>query len=313
MRPSAQTHEPELSVDPNAEARGRLTAKAGRMVLRWGAFHARPPLEEVQALVIESLDTTLSDRTRAMLFMVNGGLLPGTGGIPIATGRMPMRSEMVKQVNERIESIQRGLDIARRLDDVELLYLGTDLLAIAYQVAGDYISMREAAEEQAKIIDRLNSVRQQVDSLVSLAMVRTASGAYGAALNASEEAFKRSTGLSPHERMHAAYEIFAASEPTGDWERIEELLPWFAESAAAEGDVTCASVRGGPALGATVLARRGDGERALAMVPLELEQTDEVTFVAVAHRANFASLVGEPDVARDDGQIRAGARQRRVF
>jgi hypothetical protein len=151
--------------------------------------------------------------------------------------------------------------------------------------------MRQAAEQQNVYLDRLPSLRDQVDSLVVLSSARIDGGNFTSALEAAEEALARSTNLSAHERMHAGYQVIAAAEPLGRWDRVEELLPWFAETAAAEGSVSCPSVRAGPAHGATVIARRGDVGRALAQVPVEESAGTNGTFLAMAHYANYASLV----------------------
>ena len=276
------------------QQRGQLAAKAGRMVMRWGAFQKTPPIDQVEALVGDALQSDVSERTRASLLMVHGGLLRSSRGVPIAAGRIPARHELVGDIDTRIASIEQGLEIARRLDDIDLLHLGTDVLTVAFQAAGDYDNARDAAEQQAALLGRLTSVRDQVDTLVTVAASRTDRGAYAAAIEAAEEGFARSAGLSGHERMHVAYEIVAAAEPSGNWQRIADLLPWFASAADAEGDITCASVRAGPPFGATVLARRGDTATALEPVPLRDMRDAPGTFVAAAHLANYASLVTRP-------------------
>ena len=279
-------------VDASAiERRGRLAGKAGQMVMRWGTFQNKPPVEQVQALIDAALATAVNDDVRATLLMLSGGLTPSPGGVPVGAGRVPMGAEMLDAIHERIRAINDGLEIAARLDDVDLMYMGNDLLRTAYQAAGDYPLMRQAAEQQNVYLDRLPSLRDQVDSLVVLSSARIDGGKFTSALEAAEEAMARSTNLSAHERMHAGYQVIAAAEPLGRWDRIEELLPWFADTAAAEGSVTCPSVRAGPAHGATVIARRGDVERALAQVAVEESSGANGTFLAMAHYANYASLV----------------------
>jgi hypothetical protein len=109
--------------------------------------------------------------------------------------------------------------------------------------------------------------------------------------------------------MHAVWEIYRSSEPLGRWDRMVELLPWYAEAAASEGDVTCAAVRAGPALGATVLARRGQIDRAVELVPVDVEAVHTSTFGGSAVAAQYAAAVGKPEanaiaddaLARPDG------------
>ena len=280
------------------ERRGRLAGKAGRMVMRWGAFQDTPPIEQVQARIDAALDTAVSDQARATLLMVSGGLMRSTSGAPMAAGRTSISSEMLDAIHERIRSINEGLEIAERLDDVDLMYLGNDVLRTAYQAAGDYPLMRQAAERQNRFLDRLPSLRDQVDSLVVLSSARVDGGSFVTALEAAEEAMTRSANLSAHERMHAGYQVIAAAEPLGRWDRVEQLLPWFAEAAAAEGSISCASVRAGPAYGATVVARRGEIGHALTQVPVEDSSGTNGTFLAMAHYANYASLVAPRTLAQ---------------
>ena len=280
------------------EQRARLAGKAGRMVLRWGAFQSSAPFDDVQRVINIELANPASERDEAMLLMVNGGLIRGDNGAPIGAGRVGVSAQLKQSVATRIASIEDGIRIARRLDDIELLFMGSDLLVMAYQSVADYPRMRAAAESQAAILDRLSSVRQQVDALVSIASTRSDAGLYDQALEAAEDGYRRSVGLSEHERMHIAYELIAAAELSGRWDRVAQILPWFAAAAAAEGDITCASVRAGPPYGATVLARRGATAEALALVPLAPTNAELGTFVAVAHMANYATLVASPEVAR---------------
>ena len=98
--------------------------------------------------------------------------------------------------------------------------------------------------------------------------------------------------------MHVAFEIIAAAEPSGRWDRVVEILPWCAQAAAEEPEVTCGALRAGPAFAATVLARRGDVGHALELVPMDDDHPELGTFVAVAHWANYASLTMSGENAR---------------
>jgi tetratricopeptide (TPR) repeat protein len=284
-------------VDEQVDRAGALVAKAGRMVLRWGTFQEEPPLGRIQALVEASLRRRTTKRVRATLLMVYGGILPGSTGAPIAAGRTPVRRETLAGLKQRIESIESSLEIALQLDDPDLLYLGNELLGMAYQSAGEYAKMRRAAERQAALLDRLTSTRRQVDSLVSLASVRDDAGDFQAALEAAEDGFARAVSLSGHERMHIGYEVVAAAEQLGRWDRVAELFPWFAAASAAEGDITCPSVRAGPIYAAIVLCRRGEVSSAIEVLPIETAQQTVGTFITGAQLANYASLAGPADRA----------------
>jgi hypothetical protein len=194
-------------------------------------------------------------------------------------------------LDERVAVIREGLAIAQRLDDPALQYMAYELLSIVFQTSRQEQRYRETCEQALGLLERLPSRRQQVDLLVSVSGARADAGLFESALEAAEDAFARSAELSPHERMHAAWEIYRAAEPLGKWDRVVELLPWYAEAAAAEGDITCASVRGGPPLGGTVIARRGQTAWADEMVPVAGQTGRAGTFGSAALAARYAAAM----------------------
>jgi tetratricopeptide (TPR) repeat protein len=281
----------------NDENVGNLVAQTALMTVRWGAFRETPPIERIEGLIETSLRSNVSDAVRAPLLIASAGLARGPNGSPIGTGRVLFSSLDMPDLEKRIDVIQEGLAIAQRLEDPSLQYMAYDLLAIVFQSSRQEQRYREICEQALVLLDRLPSRRQQVDMLVSVAGARADAGRYESALEAAEEAFRRSADLSPHERMHAAWEVYRSSEPLGRWDRIEELLPWYAQAAAAEGDITCAAVRAGPSLGATVVARRGGAQRAVELVPLEPLSGRSGTFGGAAMTALYvATVAGWPEL-----------------
>ena len=279
---------------------GLLVAKTARMTVRYGTFREAPPIERIQALIETSLASSISDEVRAPLLIATAGLARGPNGSPIGTGRVLFTSVDMPDVEKRVDVIKEGLAIARRLDDPTLQYMAYDLLSIVFQSSGQEERHRETCEQALELLDRLPSRRQQVDLLVSVAGARADAGKYASALEAAEDAFRRASDLSPHERMHAAWEIYRSAEPLGRWDRIEELLPWYAAAAANEGDITCAAVRAGPALGATVLVRRG---RVDSAVELDAFGVNEREFRNVWRGGNVGAVRGN---GRDPTERRCG-------
>ena len=273
------------------------------MALRWGTFQEKPPIDRVQALVSGALALPLGEREQAALLMVHGGLLPGPTGVPIAAGRVPVGPELRPLLRERIASIEQGLAIARRLDDPELMYFGDDLLSMAYQSVGDYQALHEAAREMEDLVGRLRSAREQADALVTVSSTRADMGAYAEALELAEDGLRRAAGLSLHEQMHIAFELVAAAEALGKWQRIVELTPWFVASAAAEAAITCSAVRAGPALCGLTLARLGEAQRAMDVVGLPTTPADSETVLSAAAFAQYGSYLA------DDSSARAAARR----
>jgi tetratricopeptide (TPR) repeat protein len=269
-----------------------LVAKAARMAIRWGAFRDAPPVDELQALIAECLARPVSDDVRAPLLIASAGLARGRNNIPIGAGRTLLSKDELPDLDERIADVEEGMRIAEQIGDPSLQYMAFALLSILYQASEQEQRYREKCEEALSLINKLPSRREQVDLLVSVAGARADAGRYEDSLLAGEDAFARSTDLSPHERMHAAWEIYRAAEPLGRWDRMLEILPWYAEAAANEGEVTCAAVRAGPALGATVLARRGDSDRATLLVPVAVDTARTSTFGGSAVSALYASSLG---------------------
>jgi hypothetical protein len=75
------------------------------------------------------------------------------------------------------------------------------------------------------------------------------------------------------------------------------VLPWHIEAAAAEPDVTCPNVRGGPSLGATILVWRGEPEKAAQLVAADERASERNTLADRGVTARYAALIGRTDVA----------------
>jgi hypothetical protein len=122
-------------------------------------------------------------------------------------------------------------------------------------------------------------------------------GMYRSALEISERALEMAEHLSLHERMHATFHMMWAATILGDWDKVMEIWPWHVEAAATEPDVNCPNVRGGGPLGGTILAWRGDLDRALAAVPVGEEAPKRDSMFDRAIIARYALLGGRTDVA----------------
>jgi hypothetical protein len=194
-------------------------------------------------------------------------------------------------------SVEQGLTVARRLDDVELLKRGNDVMQGLATHAGDYARVYRAVEDNGALIDRLESPRERVDILDSLASMGIEQGRLREALAAGERGYELGRDVSPHERMHPTFELLLAADALGEWDRLLEVADWHIQAAASEPDVTCTAVRGGPPLAATVLVRRGQTEKALELVPLDEAAVDRSTLADRGLLARYAALVGRMDLA----------------
>ena len=273
---------------------GRLSAKLATAAKRWGAFKQPPPHEMIRTLVDESLGRDVGDRVRADL-LIGLGILGG--GRPGSSSRAPIASQDRKALPKYIAAVEEGLAIAQRLDDPVLAYRAYETLALLYWHAGDFGRYREVNEREGELLERLPSRRERVDVLVAISSARSEAGRYREALEAAEQAFEQAAELSPHERMHASFYLMWAAQALGQWDRVLEVLPWHLEAAAAEPDVNCPNVRGGPPLGGTLLAWQGRVEEALQLVPVDESAADRDTMFDRALQARYAILVGRADLA----------------
>jgi hypothetical protein len=66
-------------------------------------------------------------------------------------------------------------------------------------------------------------------------------------------------------------------------------------AAAAERDVTCSMVHGGPLLAGIVLAERGGSEEAVRVVPFPEIRVGASGFAMAAHAGRYAIALGDPD------------------
>jgi class 3 adenylate cyclase/tetratricopeptide (TPR) repeat protein len=278
----------------DAQIIGKLAAKMVAAMQRWGAFKQTPPHETIRALVAESLQRDVGERVRAEL-LIGSGILGGRRSRK--SSRTPLAGLDRQALPGYIALVEEGLAIAQRLDDPLLLSRAYGVLGLLYWHAGDIGRYREAAEREGELLDRLPSLREKVDTLVSIASVRVESGRYRQALEAAEQAFEMAAELSPHERMHASFHVMWAAEALGEWDRVLEILPWHVQAAAAEAEVSCPNVRGGPPLGGIVLVMRGERDTAERLVPVDETAMTRDTMFDRALVARYASLVDRDDVS----------------
>ena len=284
----------ESATEIDAVGLASLAAKLADAARRWGAFKQPPPHDRIRALVDRSIKLEVGDRLRAEL-LIGSGLIASSR--PRSSSRTPLASEDRAQLPRHIAEVEEGLAIAQRLDDAALLIKAYQVLGLLYWHAGDIEKYREVSEREVMLLDRLPSRRDRVDVLVSIASVRSDAGQYREALKAAEEALELAAELSAHERMHASFQVMWTAQAAGEWDRILEILPWHVTAAAAEPDVSCPSVRGGPPLGGTVLVWRGEAERAAELAPVDETARWRDTMFDRSILARYASLTGRRELA----------------
>jgi class 3 adenylate cyclase/tetratricopeptide (TPR) repeat protein len=273
---------------------GRLATKIATSTRRWGAFKNPPSIGGIRELIEETLARDIGEFERAELLL---GLAAVARRVAVSSSHAPFSAADRPFLPRAIESAEEGLAIAKRIDDPGLLLRAYETLQGLYFQTDMLEPYRDAIERQLELVDRLPSRRQKADVLSGVAEIRAEEGRYGEALASAEQAFEQAAELSPHERMHTSFTLMWAAGALGLWDRALEVLPWHAQAAAAEADVSCPMVRGGPALGAIILARRGDRARALELVPVDERALDRQTLFDRALVALYATEVGQLEFA----------------
>lgn len=279
-----------------AAAVGRLAAKIGMSSQRWGAFKQPPPMDAIRELVDEALTGPVTDSTRAELLIARASM---TRRVGVRSSYEPFGAEDRPLLPQAIAAAEQGLAIARKLDDAGLQFRAYVVLNMLYGQMGDIERYHETIERQVELVDRLPTRREQANVLDDVASMRAEAGRYAEALENAERGFELTEQLSAHERMHNSFSLMQAADALGHWDRVVEVLEWHAQAAAAEGSVTCPNVRGGGPLGAAVLVRRGEMDRALALVPVDLKALARDTLFDRALVARYAALVGATEFANE--------------
>jgi class 3 adenylate cyclase/tetratricopeptide (TPR) repeat protein len=244
------------------EMLARLCSKAGRMIIeKSGAFRAggQPTPAEADELVRMGLEAAANPETRAWLLSLFGQSAlywrSFGGGDPIALG-------------QRIATAEEGLALAESLGTPDLLTMAARTLTDLYVMDGRQQRAVETARRQLEVVDRVRSATERALTFFQVAVSEAdLASRFDEALSLSTRSYEMAKNLAAHDFMHSTYGKMLALYHLGRW---DELLAVFDEHMAVfdqERGVLCFAVRGGPFLGALVMAHRGevDSARALAM------------------------------------------------
>jgi DNA-binding SARP family transcriptional activator len=284
-------------VDRSARAdRARLCRKlAWVMANTPGAFRSSPDPELVDQFVAEGLDAAEDAVGRAWLLLARGisaRLWRGSEPFGQGTQRDPV------PIGERIADVEQAMAAGEAAGLPELVSAAVSALRVLYGVAGRY---QEALAQSRRELDALaeaGSRLKQADILRTASVLTiTISARFEEGLDLARRSHALLADASPHQRMHATWPLLTALYHLGRW---WELLPTVDEHVAAfnqDPAVICQFVRDGPAIGATVLAHRGELERAHRLAAMVGEPTHDLDS-ASAWQALFATASGHPETAR---------------
>ncbi|PZR60713.1 MAG: hypothetical protein DLM71_10240 [Chloroflexi bacterium] len=274
----------------------RAAAKAAGIAQRFGAFRVQPDPARLEELVDEGLETVTEEPLRARLLASRASMVQVWMGSRLgresgASAADPMSAEY------RIAAADEALRIAARLDLPEIESAAAEALMALYWANGRYDDYQTVVKGQLDRVSRLPSERQRAQVRFAAAMAQSERGALRDGLATGLAGLEMARSLSPHEMMHASFSAMLPAFHLGEWDRVQELFGPHLEAERREGDVLCSAVRGGPLLGACVLAHRGDTDGARRLVPPESYTSQRAAAATGGCLLRYAEAIGDRAMA----------------
>ncbi len=244
--------------DPTARDRVVFLARhaAAMAAHRGGAFIKEPDVDVVEGLIREGLAAATDERERAWLLAANAAMIRNLRRV-VDDVREPMQP--------RLDAAQEAARIAERLGDPNLMTEVADTLSELYLMEDDPKRALAALEPALPMLEKIERPASRAQSYHSLSVkLLWLTGDPARAEGLATQAYELGRRLSAHDQGHGTYSLMLTSYWLGNWDRVEELLAEHLANPELEHGVRCAAVQSGPALGAMVIAHRGDPERALA-------------------------------------------------
>ena len=234
-------------------ARLRIAVKCAKMTgIRWGGFKVVPSIAQVDGYIDVGLASEPGPGDRGWLLALRAyGGARWTGGADADPSA------------DRVRAGEDARRIARDLLDADMEVLATRALSGLAALRGEYREAMTFTGEELAIVDRIVASRDRALSLFFIALrFMDIEGDYDQGLALAEQCHALGKQLSAHEVMHANYLRLYGNMALGRWSAIDAILDEHVIAFRQERDMTCPYVRGGPLIGATVLAHRGDLDHA---------------------------------------------------
>jgi class 3 adenylate cyclase/tetratricopeptide (TPR) repeat protein len=243
----------------------RVCSKAARMIIeKAGAFRVQPTAAEADRFVHMGLEAVRDPVTEAWLLSLFGQCalyywsFAEEEGDPVP-------------IEERVATAERGVALAQKLATPDLMTVATRTLSELYSSEGRYARAVETSRRQLDVVDRIASPTERALSLFEVsATVSDLASEFAVGLELSRRSYEIARSLAPHDLMHATYGQMLALYHLGRWDEVLPLLEEHLAVYEGERDVLCFAVRGGPCLGALVVAHRGEPERAMSIATMAL-------------------------------------------
>jgi class 3 adenylate cyclase len=245
--------------DPAAKPRvARLARRVASLVaIRGGAFHERPDLNTVEAVVAEGLDAADDPRERATLLIAFASMAAAwlSAGQP---DPVPME--------RRMAAAHEAIKLADELDDPGVRWSAAYALRDLHLFTGDYAAAGAAIEAELPLLERIQvrtrAAQSYFEAAQALVLIK---GDARMAEPLAERSRELAKDLSPHDQMHATSVLMLTGYRLGEWDSVEAMLGEHLDNLELESGVRCANVQGGSNNGALVLALRGNRDRALVV------------------------------------------------
>jgi DNA-binding SARP family transcriptional activator len=289
--------------------RARLCRKlAWIMASTPGAFRSNPDPVVVDQFVTEGLAAATDELSRAWLLLARGvSARLWRGSEPFGQGTEP---DPVP-IGERIADVERALAAGEAAGDPDLASSASSALKVLYGVAGRYRDLLALDRRELDSLAQAGSELEQADILrTAAANAIMISARFSQALDMARRAHALSTGTNPHQQMHATWPLLVALYHLGRWEEALAVADEHLAAFHREPAVGCSFVRDGPVVGATMLAHRGELDRARELAAVVGDPTADLD-TASAWQARFATASGDPATARRISA--AKARERRIY
>jgi class 3 adenylate cyclase/tetratricopeptide (TPR) repeat protein len=246
--------------DPGERARvASLARRAGTMVaVRAGSFLVPPDLASADALIAEGLAVVEDQRERATLLVALAGMAARWLSVRDREDPIPME--------QRVAAAREATRIADELGDPTVGFVAADILSDLHMVLGEYSEALRVIEEALPGIERIPArARRSSDYAEAATATFEFGGDVARSLGLARQSRELARDLSPHDQMHASFAVIRAAHALGEWDEVEQVLEEHLANHALEANVRCIAIQGGPSLGALVVARRGDQDRAMSL------------------------------------------------
>jgi hypothetical protein len=179
-----------------------------------------------------------------------------------------------------------------------LVTAASSALRVLYGVAGRYREVLALGRRELDGLATVGSRPEQANILRTASVLTiTISAQFEEGLALARRSHELSVDAGPHQLMHATWPEMAALYHLGRWTELPPIMDEHVAAFTRDPAVICQFVRDGPVIAATVLAHRGELERARGLAAMVGEPMHDLDS-ASAWQALFATASGDPETAR---------------